>query len=378
MAVRGKGRGSIHQKQPNALVVRGWPGQNPVGELRRQAAEGTRPRTLYVELARGLNAEVIDFDFLARHGHTASRTVARAAGTVEGEVVEAFIRRHRYGHIVAFADRIGLELALLLKLARSRRDLVLVSSRLMSRAKRPYLEYLHVQTHIRSIISYSSVQLDLAAERYGLSTDRLHFELQPVDEQFWRPMEVEPEDVICSVGCVSGLRDYQTLVEAVRGLPVRVELAVGSLVASPKHQRRRAALIQEALPPNTLPENVGYRLELPFLALRELYARSRFVVMPLVDVDFDAGVTAITEAMAMGKAVVVTRTKGQVDVIQDGVEGVYVPPRNSRALREAISHLLENPAEAERMGAAGRAAVLERHTLDEYVARLAHIVTQPS
>jgi glycosyltransferase involved in cell wall biosynthesis len=358
--------------------VRGWPGQSPVDELRKQAAEGTRPRSLYVELARGLDAEVIDFDFLAGHGHAASRAVARVAGTVEGEVVEAFIRRHRYGHIVAWADRIGLELALLLKLARSRRDLVLVSSRLMSRSKRPYLEHLHVQTHIRSIISYSSVQLDLAAERYGLPTDCLHFELQPVDEHFWSPMEVEPEDVICSVGCVSGLRDYQTLVEAVRGLPVRVELAVGSLVASSKHQRQRAELIQEALPPNTLPENVSYQLELPFLALRELYARSRFLVMPLVDVDFDAGVTAITEAMAMGKAVVVTRTKGQVDVIHDGVEGIYVPPRDPRALREVISHLLENPVEAERMGAAGRAAVLERHTLDDYVARLARLVIEPS
>jgi glycosyltransferase involved in cell wall biosynthesis len=374
--VRGNGRGSIHQEQPNALVVRGWPGQSPVDELRQQALAGARPRTLYVELARGLDAVVIDSDYLARHGHAVSRTVARAAGTVEGEVLETFLRRHRYRHIVAWADRIGLELALLLKLARSRRDLVLVSSRLMSRSKRPYLEYLRVQTQIRSIISYSSVQLNLAAERYGLSPDSLHFELQPVDERFWHPMEVAQEDVICSVGCISGLRDYRTLVEAVRGLPVRVELAVGSLVTSAKHRHQRAEQIQEALPPEMLPENVSYRLELPFLELRELYARSRFVVMPLVDVDFDAGVTSITEAMAMGKAVIVTRTKGQVDVIHDGVEGIYVPARNPGALREAICHLLENPAEAERMGAAGRTAVLERHTLGDYVSRLAHLVTE--
>ena len=45
-----------------------------------------------------------------------------------------------------------------------------------------------------------------------------------------------------------------------------------------------------------------------------------------------------------------------------------------RALREAISHLLANPAEAERLGAAGRQAVLERHTLDDYTARVAAIV----
>jgi glycosyltransferase involved in cell wall biosynthesis len=318
---------------------------------------------------------VIDADFLARHGSPFARTVGRAAGVVEGEVVEAFLRRRRYRHIVAWADRIGLELALLLKLARSRRDLVLVSSRLMSRSKRIYLERLRVQTHIGPIVSYSSVQLELAAARYGLSPSRLHFELQPVDDAFWQPAPVEPDDLICSVGCISGLRDYATLVQAVRGLPVRVELAVGSLIQSVGHQRRRAELIRSALPPAELPTNVSYRLELPFLELRDLYARSRFVVMPLVDVDFDAGVTSITEAMAMGKAVIVTRTKGQVDVIHDGVEGIYVPPRDPEALRDAVTHLLDHPEEAARMGEAGRAAVLDRHRLDDYVARVAAVIT---
>ena len=96
--------------------------------------------------------------------------------------------------------------------------------------------------------------------------------------------------------------------------------------------------------------------------------------MPLEEVDFDAGVTSITEAMAMGKAVIVTKNKGQVDVIRDGIDGLYVPPHDARAMREAISHLLENPSEAERLGAAGRQAVLERHTLDDYTSRVAAII----
>ena len=103
-----------------------------------------------------------------------------------------------------------------------------------------------------------------------------------------------------------------------------------------------------------------------------------FVVMPLEDVDFDAGVTSITEAMAMGKAVIVTRNRGQVDVVRDNVDGLYVPPRDPRALREAIEHLLTNPDEARRMGAAGRQAVLDRHRLDDYTARVASIIRAAS
>jgi glycosyltransferase involved in cell wall biosynthesis len=366
---------SDDMERPNALIVRGWPGQPPPRELIRLAAAGHRPRTLYVELARALDADVLDASYLLERGTWASRTVSKRLGMLEGQVLEAFLRRRRYRRIVAFADRIGLELALLFKLTRSRRDLALVSSRLSAHAKRAYLHHLKVQSHLDPIISYSSVQLDLAAERYDLQRERLHVELQPVDERFWAPQDVATEELICSVGCISGFRDYRTLVEAVRDLPVRVELAVGNLLPDPRQQRRRAALIREQLPRESLPANVDYRLEVPFLELRDLYARSRFVVMPLEDVDFDAGVTAITEAMAMGKAVVVTRAKGQVDVIRDGIDGIYVPPGDPGALREAIAHLLANPAEAERLGAAGRQAVLERHTLDAYTARVAAIVT---
>jgi glycosyltransferase involved in cell wall biosynthesis len=90
--------------------------------------------------------------------------------------------------------------------------------------------------------------------------------------------------------------------------------------------------------------------------------------------EFDAGVTAITEAMAMGKAVIATRTRGQVDVVEHGVNGLYVPPRDVRALRQAIERLAADPAEAARMGMAGRQLVERRHGLDRYLERFAAIV----
>ena len=180
--------------------------------------------------------------------------------------------------------------------------------------------------------------------------------------------------MICSVGCVTGFRDYATLVDAARGLPVQVKLAVGSLILSVADRQRRADRFRAAIPPSELPENIEYRLDLPATTLRDLYARSRFVVMPLEEVDFDAGVTSITEAMAMGKAVVVTRNRGQVDVVRDGVEGLYVPARDPRALREAITYLLENPSVAERMGAAGARRCSSGTSSTTTSARVAEIV----
>jgi glycosyltransferase involved in cell wall biosynthesis len=100
------------------------------------------------------------------------------------------------------------------------------------------------------------------------------------------------------------------------------------------------------------------------------------VAVPLHQADFDAGVTTITEAMAMGKAVITTRTRAQVDVIRDGLHGLYVPPGDPRALRQAIGYLLENPEEAERMGRAGRQQAERWHALDHYVRRVATIVRE--
>jgi glycosyltransferase involved in cell wall biosynthesis len=365
---------SAEPARPNVLLVRGLEGQPTPHELERLAAADERPRAIPVEVARALDADVLDLNFVLERGSRLSRAVARKVGILDGQVVEAYLRRGRYETIVAFADRLGLELALACKLTRSRRDLVLVSSRLVgSSSKRFFLGRARVQTHIREIISYSSVQLELGAQQYGLPRAHLHPLLQPVDERFWQPQDGPVEDLICSVGSVEGYRDHPTLFAAVRDLPVQVELAVGSFITSPKHTADRAQRFDAALAAAPPPPNVRYRLEVPYPELRELYARSGFVVLPLLEADFDAGVTSITEAMSMGKAVITTRIRGQVDVLHEGVEGLYVPPGDPAALREAIDHLLRHPDEAARMGAAGRAAVLERHRLDDFARAIAEI-----
>ena len=107
-----------------------------------------------------------------------------------------------------------------------------------------------------------------------------------------------------------------------------------------------------------LPANITTG-EKSFAALRELYDRSRFVVIPLHETDTDNGTTSILEAMAMGKAVICSRVKGQTDVIREGVTGLFVPPGDARALREAITTLWCDPDRAREMGRKGREQILE-------------------
>lgn len=357
----------------SAIVITSWPGQASRTELERLAAAGELPRKDYVELARLLNADIIDSHHMAERAALPARWVGGRVGIVQGQIAETFLRRTRYRHIVAWADRLGLPLALLFKLTRSRRDLVLISVWLSRPKKAVFLKPLNAHTHLSSIINYGSKQMEIAADRLGVPREKLHLALQPVDERFWRPNGTPVENIICSVG--SEARDYPTLISAIRGLDLGVELAVGSTVLRPSGDATAmfAPMIRE-ISGTGLPPNVRVRRGLEHRKLRWLYSRSRFVAVPLHDLEFDAGVTALTEAMSMGKAVIVTRTRGQIDLLRDGEQGIYVPPGDPAALRGAIEFLVSHPEEAERMGRAGRALVEERHTLDAYTERLAAIV----
>jgi len=354
------------------LLVPAWVGQESCAALERLAAVGAAPRTDYVELARALDAEVVDMRFMTERATRTARLVARYAGISLGQAVEGFLRRDRCDHLVVKANRLGLPLALLLKLTRSRRDMVLISAWPSPPKNAVFLWPLKAHSHIGEIVNCSGVQTETAARRLGVPRQKLHHVPQPVDERFWHPLDEPVENMICSVG--SEWRDYPTLLKALQGLELRAELAVGSTALRPAGTpSAEFAIITRQTVGGGLSPNVRVRQQVNARDLRRLYARSRFVVIPLLDVDVDTGVTSICEAMAMGKAAIVTRARGQVDAIRHGEQGIYVPPGDPRALRAALLHLLNHPAEAERMGRAGRALVEARHRLDTWVALVADL-----
>jgi glycosyltransferase involved in cell wall biosynthesis len=60
------------------------------------------------------------------------------------------------------------------------------------------------------------------------------------------------------------------------------------------------------------------------------------------------------EAAAMGLPIVATDVRGCRQVVEPGVTGLLVPPRDPRALADAIAELAVDPERRCRMGAAGR------------------------
>jgi len=76
---------------------------------------------------------------------------------------------------------------------------------------------------------------------------------------------------------------------------------------------------------------------------------------------------ALLEAMALGRAVVVTGVGGSIDLIRDGISGFLVPPRDGPALAEALGRVLDNPKLKERLGRAAAEDVLAGYKMGKMV-----------
>jgi len=76
---------------------------------------------------------------------------------------------------------------------------------------------------------------------------------------------------------------------------------------------------------------------------------------------------SILEALALKKPVVATNVGGVPEIMEDGVTGYLVPPRNPEALTDRILLLLREPEVAVRIGQAGRARVEDAFDLETMV-----------
>jgi len=66
------------------------------------------------------------------------------------------------------------------------------------------------------------------------------------------------------------------------------------------------------------------------------------------------------EALACGVPLVASATGGNLEVVEDGKDGLLVPPRSPGAIADRIKFLIENPAEARRIACEARRSAESR------------------
>ena len=84
----------------------------------------------------------------------------------------------------------------------------------------------------------------------------------------------------------------------------------------------------------------------------------------------------VVEAMLAARPVVATAAGGVLDIVEDRVTGLTVPPKDAPAMAGAIQYLLQNPATARTMGQRAQEAARTRFSVEQHVAGVHNLYTK--
>lgn len=343
-------------------LVLASPGKPDEESLRRQIAADAIPDVVSPDDAIG--ATILDDRYIAAVPG-ARGWILRRLPLLAAQAIEVRLEGKRYDAVLSWSDHRAVCIGAVMRLWRRRpaHVAVLLWPSVPKKARLLRL----TQRGVDRFIVRAPLQRRFAEEKLGIEPERFVEGKKYIDTKFWRPMP-GPGELICSVG--QEMRDFDTLIEALEPLGIRCHIAVGTGICNnPRDKWWRPRRARDVGPHIT----IGH---LSFAELRDLYARARFVVVPLLPSDQDNGINTIVEAFAMGKAVICTETAGQVGILEPGVNCLRVPPRDVAALREAICELWNDPQRCDEFGAAGRALVIRERGVEQWRDSLVQAVSE--
>ncbi len=159
--------------------------------------------------------------------------------------------------------------------------------------------------------------------------------------------------VVGFVGRFSPGKGHEEFLEAASQLNTKYNnihfVIVGEASRGEQAYEQRIRSMCKALKLDAVVHFTGYRKDIPdLMAAFDIFAFPSHA---------EAFGVALLEAMAMERPVVSTNCDGVLDIVVDGVTGIYINPRDAKQLANAIEKLGENAELREKMGGAGRKRV---------------------
>lgn len=131
-------------------------------------------------------------------------------------------------------------------------------------------------------------------------------------------------------------RDYETLIQSLRNINYQTIICAGKDDYEKYYGK--------------IPSNISIYKDLLFEEYINLLANAKFVIIPLQDKIISTGQSVLLHAMALGKMVIVTKTAGSIDYIENGITGVLVIPKSINDMENNILYYLDNDKLIEQIG----------------------------
>ncbi len=208
------------------------------------------------------------------------------------------------------------------------------------------------------IITLSKEEEKKAKKMFPKLANRIQYIPLGTDVSYYSPDSSVLEDGgILSVGR-DPYRDFGTLISAVHDIDIPVLIIT------------KPANVAKYLP---LSKNIQTKTVTTPELLRE-YRKAKIVVLPLAMKDRlneGVGCSTLMEMMAMGKAIIATRTFTMESYITDGENGVLVPEGDKEALKKAIMDLWNDEAKRKRLGNSAREFAVKYCDAEKFTENLA-------
>lgn len=198
---------------------------------------------------------------------------------------------------------------------------------------------------------------------------KMHVTPLGVDPEIFRPAPFRADFDVFEVICVGRLvpaKGQRVLIEAVAKLAAEGRAIRLRLVGNGPDR----ASLEEAVYSLGSASVVIFEGAVNQDRIRSLYREAHIFALA----SFAEGIPVVLmEAMAMEIPCVTTWITGIPELIRDGIDGLLVAPSDEFSLAEAIARLMDDADLRKRIGAAGRARVIEKYNLRKNVAILAGV-----
>lgn len=222
------------------------------------------------------------------------------------------------------------------------------------------------------IIAVSNKVKEFTSGQEGIAKDKFELIYNGIDSTEFLPTNSrkdirekfnlrEGDFVLGTVGILTTQKGHCYLIQAVSQLVKRYPNTVLLVVGKGELKEK----LQEMVHKMGLQENVrflGLRRDIPNL----LNCMDVFVFPSL----WEGTPLALLEAMLMGLPVVASSVDGILEIVEDGKNGILVPPRNVGVLSDAIDRLIRNPQLRRNLGKAAREHILEKFEVRQYIRKL--------
>ena len=327
----------------------------------RRAAEDKGPRHAIYQIAQNLGAEVHQPD--KSKITWLDKVLAKVSGQPEHwALARGLMRELKETDIVyAAGEDCGIPLAILCKFRRRAPRLAMYMMFPGRKKTQVVMKLLNLQAVVQKFFVITGETRKFLANMLNISLDRVVRLPESTDEAFFKPGQGSFEKsrpLLAGAGMEQ--RDYKTLALATHDQEVEIKICAFSPNASSSQQFSM---------PDPVPENMEIRY-FEFSELRDLYQSADIIVFSLLKNDFSAGTTALMEAVACRRPVIMTDNLGLARELIEKQLIVGVQPGDHQGLREAIGQLLANPEEATAMAERAYSHFLSYHTSDCYIKQI--------